>query len=468
MEKMVEMNTLTPSGRDFLIACLDPMHDTQLPELRGWPDVNTSASLIVCIKQSTQIAIPTGSTGNWTCIVNTNPMISHAQTTTYQRQDDLFLLATAPAVTHEMSAVVVSSYAGAAAAGPFGLTVQPTAQEYISLPSAYTKGKGRLVGMGFEVNNTTAELYKQGTVTVYRQTQQDVSPVVRRYRTIDAAQQSVAFSSQEVVFQPTTLSDAMLLSGTRQWEARDGCYVVSAFTDAENLVLPAQYVQPALYSAISDDIANVTNTFTVGITKPDNLGGDLGGGMSWHARKWAPIHSGGAMFTGLSEQTTLTLTVHMYYEAFPTAAEPEYCVLARPSSEYDPVALQMLTRAMENMPVGVRAADNGLGDWFAGLVSEFAVPIGSALGTLIPGAQAMGSGAKWLADRYITSNGASLAAPKRAGKKAPAVAKKKQASKAGTKANPHVIPVKNIPKWWAGPRKAGTRLIHEGKHYVLR
>lgn len=459
------------------------MHDLQLGELRGWPDLTTAASISVCVKQSKQIAIPAGDTGNWDCVMQLQPIISECNTTLWDRTDDLFLQPSSPACTQKMALLTIKSYSGAKAGGPYGVTTVPSQDQVIALPPAYTKGKGRLIGVGFEVNNTTAELYKQGTVTVYRMPQMDMDSKTRRvsYSTpLSLDKKSAAPSeilgtlgvaTQEVTFQPTTLPAAMLLAGTRQWEAKEGCYVVGGFNDTQNLVLPAEYRQPVLYSSISDDVAGSPNTTDICLADNSSTPAPPDGLTYWIPQKWAPINSGGAIFTGLSQQTTLTVTVNLFYEAFPTAAEPEYAVLAKPSAEFDPMAMAMVTRAMESMPVGVRAADNGFGDWFAGLVSDFAPMIGNALNTIIPGAGVLGTGAKFLADRYLASNSANVKTPSRVGRAQP-VNKGgklliKQKADQGSKARPFKVPSKNPPKWWKGPRKSGTTALHEGKWYVL-
>lgn len=291
--------------------------------------------------------------------------------------------------------VTIKSYAGSAAGGPYGMGNTPTADFVVGLPAAYCKGKSRLIGLGTEITNTTSDFYKQGTCTVYRYPQGDMDAKVRRFKAVPNA----AVSTQQITFQPSTLATAMLLSGTRQWKAAEGAYIVAAFNDEQNLALPAEYRQPVLYPSTEDDIAGVNNTFPIML--PFTVEGLEA--ASWTPNRWAPINTGGCILTGLSEQTTLTVTVNAYVELFPTPAEPELVVLAKPSAAYDPLAMTMITRALESMPVGVPAADNGFGDWFAGLISEFAEPIGDALSILIPGANYMGKGAKKLADRYLAS-----------------------------------------------------------------
>lgn len=458
---------LTNAGRDFLIANLDPMHDLQLNELRGWPDLTTAASITLCIKQSTQISIPDGSTGLWDCIIQMNPILDLQQVIGWSRVNDMMNSPNA-AIHQDLAMVTCKSYAGSAAGGPYRLGDIPTRDDPIPLPQAYCSGNARLIGLGVEVNNTTADLYKQGTVTAYRYPQGDMDAKVRRFvvrASSDTPYYPLAASTQAITFQPGAISDAMLLPGTRQWPAAFGGYIVAGFNDEQNLVLPAEYRQPVLYPCSDDDIAGNDNTFI--LLAPDTVISEHDVEGNWRPHRWAPINTGGMMFTGLSEQSTLTVNVTAFLEIFPTPAQPDLCVLAKPSAEFDPLAMAMVTRALESMPVGVPASDNAFGDWFAGLVSDFAEPVGTALSALVPGAQFMGAGAKFLADRYLAAN-APMKPPRLQTGKQVKAQKKANGVPEGTKDRPYPVSSRNLPKWWGNTNKArGTVKTHNGKHYKV-
>lgn len=464
LENLVSEGKLSRAGRDFLICNLDPMHDLQLSELRGWPDLTTAASVCVCVKQSLQLTIPTGFTGNWDAVIQMNPVLDKTAVQPFGRANDLFLAATM-ADALGMGMVTLRSYAGIKANGPYGMGIAPDNDQVIGLPEAYCKGKSRLIGLGVEITNTTADLYRQGTATCYRFPQQDMDSKVRRFAFPGPlVTYPFPISTQQISYQPDTLASAMLLAGTRQWRAAEGAYLVAGFNDEQNLCLPAEYRQPVVYPSSQDDVCGADNLFTIACTTPS---GGFTTASSWQPHRWAPINTGGIIFSGLSEQSTLTVTVNSYVEVFPTPAEPELCVLARPSAEFDPMAFSMVTRALESMPVGVPARDNGFGDWFAGLVSEFAEPIGSALNVILPGAGAVGLGAKYLANRYLAPPAASLRAPK----SNPRISRpQKQAAPKlrGTKDNPYVVSVKNPPKWWKGQVAVGQTRQHNNAHYVMK
>jgi len=199
----------------------------------------------------------------------------------------------------------------------------------------------------------------------------------------------------------------LLLPGTRTWRAEDGCYMVVPFQSIENAANKVETKNP-LYSDKTQAI-NVVGTdqlIQVGWT-PTYTTIEIAG-VSQHlfpVHKTAPVHSAGMALIGLNPQAAITLTVNLYYEYFPNSSEPDLVTLARPSASFDPVALGLYSEALKSLPVGVPASMNGLGDWFAGVVSKFAPALGMALTPVLgPGAFAIGNIAKGIADNYLASN----------------------------------------------------------------
>jgi hypothetical protein len=289
----------------------------------------------------------------------------------------------------------------------------------ISLPDEYAVGNGRLVGMGFEVNNTTAEIYKQGTVHVFRQAQQQDTFPTWMYRYVSTVRDAAgtgttnlplnsAFTGRQLIAWPDSEESVTLLPGTRTWKAADGCYCVVPFESEENPITPAEYVNPILtdefiQGPIRGAVLNEHDNVFLPPPFSDTADGTAIQGLFW-PNKWAPVHSVGAAFTGLSEQTSLTLTVNMYYEYFPTSSDVSLVTLATPSAGFDPVALSLYSEALSSMPVGVPASMNGFGDWFAGIVSKFAIPIGAALSPIFgPAAAGVGAAAAGIANSYLAS-----------------------------------------------------------------
>jgi len=164
---------------------------------------------------------------------------------------------------------------------------------------------------------------------------------------------------------PQAQADALLLSGSKQWEAKDGAYIVGSF---HSEVIPLQdtiVIEPIQYAA------NV----------PEGQGlyympsaGQITNGTSqilfWNDLFWSQQDACGVYFTGLSPQTTLTINWNILIERFPSAADADLVVLAKPSPRYDPIALELYSLCMQEMPVGVPVSENGLGDWFMKVIGR--------------------------------------------------------------------------------------------------
>jgi hypothetical protein len=282
----------------------------------------------------------------------------------------------------------------------------------MDLSSTYTAGAGRLVGMGFEVHNTTSELNKQGAVCVYRMMANSKSPST--YNGLDgtgAISKLYSLTGIPVRFPPLNTAEALLVQGSRQWDAKEGCYVVAAFNDAENPAYPIQPMVPIISASGTDDLEGAVSTAAFNFPRTNVTISGEGETLVLQSApnlRVHPIHQSGAIFTGLSPTTTLTINWNVYYESFPGLSQLDILPLARPSCEYDPDALDLFERILEDLPVGVKVIENGLGDWFLGAISDaakFVSPLLMASGN--PIAMGVGAVTKYVGDTagsYVKQN----------------------------------------------------------------
>ncbi len=412
LDRIVQSGRLTSKGRDWLIAAVDPMHDTQLPDLQGWPDIADQPSVVRCVKKTVTLHAPSGLAegDTWTAMMMTLPVLNQRTVhvadnvcDVYKYVSDTDRMPIGPLVIKTFPSTITDwSIEGTLMMGVNNI-------EVIALDNEYAQGNGRLVSMGFEVVNTTAEIYKQGTVHTFRvPQQQETYPTLKVSRPTSVAGLYVsdAFTGRQIQSWPANEQAVTLMPGTRTWKAADGNYSVVPFISAENPITPAEFVQPVLCDEFTRGelvFQTSMNTDTM-IPYPVTPAFAPECVNTFLANKWAPVHSTGAVYLGLSKPTVLTVTVNMYYEYFPSAADSSLVTLAKPSASYDPLALEMYSEAISTMPVSVPASMNGFGDWFAGLVSKWAVPIGGALTPLFgPAAAGVGLAAKGIADSYLTA-----------------------------------------------------------------
>lgn len=387
LQRLVGEKVLTQAGKDWLVAVVDPFHDTQLKDLQGWPDVETSASVVRCMKSNMQISATSGGApapaGNWDVEIALMPWLSSCPFyKSSARTGSSAAYSSAVASSSAAFGGVVAQACNTFTSGS-GFTWPPSSGSTTLLgqltPDAQSiSGMGRVIGIGFEVTDTTASLYQQGSCIVFRQPQYPKESQTFRLQQLDGTFLQTTFDGTEVRMPPASSSAAILFPGSRQWAAKEGCYIVGAFHSNENPPFDVNYNQPVLVPASFDEQIGVMPTQEIWFPTPADSGiqilsntgvanGKLGTGQPLHLN---PIHSCGALFMGLHPNASLSVTLNVYYESFPSIADSRTLVLATPSAEFDPMALNIYSHAIGTMPVGVMVKENGFGDWFRGVVEQ--------------------------------------------------------------------------------------------------
>jgi hypothetical protein len=382
---------LTEAGSTYLKLALDPMHDVPLTKLYGYPDSVTTPSIVRCVKQSVNIS---PQAFQWDAHVIVWPWFQPLLGTEHARIND-GLPSVISTVANPLGGVQVFSV-------PTGtnlsyLTANLAAS--VALDPAYTQGSGRLLAMGIEVVNTTAPINAQGVVTVWREAQLPPSDFHLRLP-------SMSYTCRAIRSPPYSTASAMLLPGSRQWKAIDGCYEISTFSTAENPPTAPTYIQPMISINTTDDQESTAGNVAVNNAAVSWLPNSavVGGGGFMPCLRIHPISMHGAIFAGLSTTTSLTLNVTIYYETFPSPAETAVLSLATPSASYDPVALAIYSRSINELPVGVPATWNPAGEWFANVldtVSAIAPLVGRLFGPAGTAVGAVSSVAAKQASQYL-------------------------------------------------------------------
>jgi len=240
-----------------------------------------------------------------------------------------------------------------------------------------------------EIENSTAPLYQQGNVIVWRQPMP--CPSDATVATISYGFSTFGVVSTLVVPQPPgTAAEAMLLSGSRQWHSKEGAMIVMTPNSGEFPVLNSQCVAAMAYE---DD---PTGTLFAGLSGLTIDGGGDPPITAFPATARTPFNQSGAYFTGLSPQTVLNVNVRTWIEIFPSQLNNPLTPLAQPSAPYDEVFWRIYSECIKEMPPGVMLKENGLGDWLAdvaGKVANFVSPIAkvvSGVASFIPHPAAQG------------------------------------------------------------------------------
>lgn len=368
----------TPDGQLWMKQALDPFCDEPRRSV-GFPDMEIGASVVQTIKQTVSYTV--GATAEdvhifmdtidcrVTMYSNTN--YTNPGPPLYTVRDNFLADAVGGIASYARGGVVIRS-------GAVGtpLLTTTTSGTNGGLPDSYLSGgSARILSKAFEVHNVTPQLQVGGSVAVYR-SPGDIpynKPITSTLR--NPVTPTTNFSSYQTYTLskvPTTLAEVMLFANTQQWNAKDGCYVVAVAGAQTNEV---QDEVGLCFKDANGEVAGKTglNTYTGGgILTP------IPQGFNANQRNTtSPFYLCGAYFSGLPAGSQLTINTIYYIERFVDASNPDLVVLTQPSPFYDPVAIELYSRAAQHLPVGTKVKNNADGDWIknvADVLGTFGVP----------------------------------------------------------------------------------------------
>lgn len=436
MHGLCESKQITPSGCDWLKFALDPFHDLQLNEMRGYPDVQTEPTVIVKVRQAAEISAPKGLStafpkSNWDCHIALSPidwakpngLLQNTSTATTQGYNAACRFnpqgwdptgaspngagwisniggASVPnipymPVTGRLDGLVINSVpAGAVDGGDLTFTPGHMPKEagggyatnnivldnYLDFGET-DLGVYRVVSSGFEVVNTTAQIYKQGAVTVYEYGHSyETSQAHMQFDLIGSDTTVESMATNVFRLPPNTIAEAKIMPGSHTWPAQDGCYCTAKFlsdnpfqsaTQRNYILQQNNEVGDKLsgfQSGQQPDVGSFCSPGLIGNAWPackSAYGTVLGPGFkATPSTHFSRMSTAGAYFTGLSPETTLFVTWRVVLERLPAANKPTFLALAQPSATFDPNALALYNLIANHLPPGCPQGWNDLGKWF--------------------------------------------------------------------------------------------------------
>lgn len=386
--RILSSDMLSESGKHWLLRALDPFHDSPVRPA-GYPDMDQSYSVVQEINQSMTIVAPaTVTTGTWDCHILNLPDFASVS----GNSPNL------PATYNPFTGIVstingISTYSDCgilALSVPSGAITFPDTSSMVGKdivsqnlqPNQYINGKCRVVALGFEVVNTTAELYLQGLCTAYRMPQIDQ---LSTYTAVDPVAQSEVYTPAPLrVFAspPSSVAEALVLPGSKQWDAKRGYYGVCLLTSTEN---PFQAIDASRRVYLANEVWPSTSSPAINCVASYRSKGTSGDSCT--TKYFSPYNTTGAYFTGLSPQTTLQVNVKWILETAP-GPRSTFATLAQPSPHYDPLALELYSEMCSRLPVAVPFDENPDGEWFQtvlgtlGSLSSMASGVHPAFGLL--------------------------------------------------------------------------------------
>jgi len=412
LSKLESRLGLTPPGKAWLTAILDPFHDEEIPGLVGIPDGQNTRSCVQIVRSTKQVSCPASvTTGTWDCSVISFPYFSPGEgintgnTTGYcpsVGSGGPTLMAVNTFLTSDVASTQitlggVTAYSNATSVGKTGPESNSTIEQ-LNIPQTFVEGEYRIIAKGYEIASVGPDLYKSGTVYVWNQpspSDESTTPfhVMRQVgetTAVDGYLPCMVYDQP-----PQSVGEANVIPNTKSWPAREGVYIVDrlpseSFCSYTNNITgqiyrdPTRATQvnvvdwvPAWGPAASEQSTSLPPGFTFLPTFLQYAGSAV-----------STFHHSGAFFTGLSLQDTLTINAVWYIERFPSIQEQDLLVLAKPTPCRDTVAMEIYSLCLESMPVGMYFSANGFGDWFndvVNTVSDFVSPVASAIGEFVPG-----------------------------------------------------------------------------------
>lgn len=386
-QQVLNSAVLTDDARRWLVRAVDPFYDHQLKPA-GFPDMGTVASVVQEINLSTTISAPSTVTAgsNWDCHIFNMAHFAVGSTNSV-------VTTVVPAFWNPMTGELSGYSGGGMATTSGGLSIlsgptqsallpggTPTAPLNVGAESSVVlnpaaqglvSSKCRVVGMAFEVVNTTADISLQGLVTVYRMPQCNQVAMVDVFPAALGAGGNVAMPARMVALPPLNAAQALTLPGSKQWDAKDGSYCVCTLMGEENPIqgfdnMPVMYVDEGFWpgsnapaTAVLHDVSSISATST----------------YNYHPKYYAPYNTSGAYYTGLSYATTLQVNMKILLESIPGPRDA-FATLAQPGPEYSPEAIKLYGQIVDRMPVGVPFTENPSGEWFSdvlGTVGDLAM-----------------------------------------------------------------------------------------------
>lgn len=344
-------------GTIWLTNSLDVFKDMAM-KTEGAPDTNTSPSLTRVIKQSIQISappsVPVGA--NWQAHIFLDPMVKNEQMFSTTFPAGFAISAAGQVAGPNTGGLTVRS-------GPMtsDLTVSDTTAN-LPLQDNFATPSTRILGMGFEVHDVTAEIDKAGACTVYRKFAPHlpgsaintlINPAVLTQRGATEAFLGVA--------PPSNVAAALLLPFSKQWESKHGCYCVSTMSSQLN----DPFVTPFRTRILGDTKLPVGRNWFPQLTI-DAVNNVIVPDSSIVS---APFNISGAFFTGLKNSASLLINVNYLTETFPNETDLEIITLATPSPPFDPQAIELYAKTAAALPAGVKVRNNASGDWIKGIAA---------------------------------------------------------------------------------------------------
>lgn len=343
--------TISPATNNALSLVTDPYHDYNL-RATGYPDGLTTISAIKTYKERVSIICPfiLGPGDTWYFHVHTTPLHASANMEDVHIQGNTIAFDGLPGSRQYLGPVNIS-YFRLNAGSVVEKRIVPLGQDVSLLP--HRKTQRRTVSLGFEIHNTSAELYKSGSLTIYRTPVVDSSVDLWLSNNSTPSPSYVPYHSNMIASLPGSISQANLMPNSRTWEASRGAYCVAlpspnntmSNTYCNNMILTIDGTTYALHG--TGDVASVKSNAT-----------------------YSPLANVGVYSSQYSDTNqTFMLDIRQILELIPSPEDVVNMQYASSAPKEDTSFLKLYRAMFNQIPPGVYVAKNASGDWFRHIIS---------------------------------------------------------------------------------------------------
>lgn len=362
-DKAESANLLTEAAVQSVLNLVDPFPDSSLDPV-GWPSVSAGNTVPLVSTQFLDLSAPSGVEAagynmKVIFIPVTGRLVSTGVSTFNSATGDVSDFNT---TAGEMGQFNVYRWLPGQDE-PDPVSVDP---DYVLNCDIDSGGSNaRICAAGFELINTSSELYRGGMQYGFRTPliTEDFSPGGASAVTTNSMIRYKMLSGV-----PSTLKDIINLNTTFSGSAENGIGVFSLPMEASNPPAPALPIKLAL-SAVQD----------APLTK--NWVREFSSAYGVKPFEWQVC---GGYVTGQSPSATFTLKARVFYEVIPTSRSGTLIqAVARTPVPYSYIIEEMLANLLRTMPSSFDYSENPLGEWFDKMLAGLAGVI-PAIGTFFP------------------------------------------------------------------------------------
>lgn len=343
-----------------LMLVTDPYHDYNLSAV-GYPDGSAIMSAIQRRYARTTIANPFTLTAGqtWAFHIYATPLHFMSTLSTGSLAGNT-LTFSGVGVNHGPLNIQYFKYDGSGVI----LESQTVALGSASPYSNTNMSQVRTVSLGYEIHNTTAEIQRSGSLTVYR--------APSNYHDVNMWSKNganyIPFGAKFINSVPTSIEEATLFPNTRTWEASKGLYSVC---------LPAPHNEFSQSIPSNFMVKTGSNSDGYAFMYFDHY--ETSRTVATHS----PLSCTGVWSSKYSTDQTFTIDFRQILEILPNSNDATDLSFASTCRPIDRLFMKMYKQMYTEIPPGVPVSMNAAGDWVRSIV-KIAKTVLPAIGN-VPG-----------------------------------------------------------------------------------